>query len=440
MIPLDDLKNGLLEKINHQNAVIGVVGLGYVGLPLMLAFGAKKFSVVGFDIDQTKIDALFSSKSYIHHIDSKPIVELNATQKATYTTDFSNVAKCDVIIICVPTPLTHARDPDMSYIINTAHMIAPYVREGQLFVLESTTYPGTTKEVLAPILEKITHLKSNVDFFVAFSPEREDPNNPHFSTTTIPKVLGADTPEALAVTNALYSAVIVKTVPVSSAATAEATKLMENIFRCVNIALVNELKVVFDKMGIDIWEVINAAKTKPFGFMPFYPGPGLGGHCIPIDPFYLTWKARQYECPTRFIELAGEINMAMPEYVVSKTMDALNHLGMPLKGAKILISGLAYKKNIDDTRESPAFKLWALLEKKGAEVFYFDPFCAEVPKTREYACYAGQKSVLPNSQKFDAIVVVTDHDHVDYSNYHTYAKVVVDTRNILPVSSNLTRA
>lgn len=421
----------MLEKIQDEQAVVGVVGLGYVGLPLLIAFGQKGFSVVGLDIDQTKIEMLNAGKSYIHHIKSEPIATVNAQKRATYSSDFSLAKTCDVLIICVPTPLNHHREPDMSYIVNTAKMLAPYVSPNQLYVLESTTYPGTTREVLTPILESETHLTAHKDFFVAFSPEREDPNNPNYSTTTIPKVVGADAPDALALVNALYSAVIVTTVPVSSAATAEATKLTENIFRCVNIALVNELKMVFDKMGIDVWEVINAAKTKPFGYMPFYPGPGLGGHCIPIDPFYLTWKAREFECPTRFIELAGEINMAMPEYVVHKTMEALNEVKLPMRGSKILIVGLAYKKNVDDSRETPALRVWELLEKKGAVVSYYDTYCAQVPKTREYGKYAGIQSVTPTPGAFDAIIIVTDHDNVDYTALPAMTKVLVDTRNTL---------
>ncbi len=432
----------LLSSIQNKNAKVGVVGLGYVGLPLLIAFAQKGFEVIGFDIDPKKIDALANGKSYIHHIAAEPIVEINQKNLTNYTTDFSLSKRCDVIIICVPTPLNQHREPDMSYIINTAKMLAPFVREGQLFVLESTTYPGTTKEVLAPALEAVTNLKANQDFFVAFSPEREDPNNAKFSTTNIPKVVGADSPEALRVADALYSEVIVTTVPVSSAATAEATKLTENIFRCVNIALVNELKIVFDKMGIDIWEVVNAAKTKPFGYMPFYPGPGLGGHCIPIDPFYLTWKAHEFECPTRFIELAGEINTSMPEYVVTKTMEALNEVMLPLKGSRILIIGLAYKKNVDDIRETPAFRVWELLERKGAIVSYYDSYCPAVPQTREYGKYAGIQSVTPTTGAFDAMVIVTNHDNVDHSQFPAMAKVVIDTRNALPVGKfeNVTRA
>lgn len=427
-------------RILDRRIKVGIVGLGYVGLPLLLAFGQKGFSVMGFDIDVKKIDSLNAGKSYIHHIASDSVSAVNAIGKAEYTVDFSRIGECDAILICVPTPLDHHREPDMSYIVSTVESLAPHVRPGQLFVLESTTYPGTTREVMTPILESKTGLKANIDFYTAFSPEREDPNNGQFSTVTIPKVVGADHPDALKLADALYKSVIVSTVPVSSAATAEATKLMENIFRCVNIALVNELKVVFDKMGINIWEVINAAKTKPFGFMPFYPGPGLGGHCIPIDPFYLTWKAREFESPTRFIELAGEINTAMPAYVVQKTMESLNDLALPLKGSRILLVGLAYKKNVDDTRESPAFKVWELLEQKGAKVSYYDPYCPEVPKTREYARYAGIRSVNPEKETFEAIIIVTNHDNIDYKKLMTLSPLIVDTRNAVPDAPHVVRA
>lgn len=430
----------LIGKIESRTFRVGVVGLGYVGLPLLIAFAQKGFPVLGLDIDNTKITALKSGKSYIHHIPSEPIQTINTSENTDYTTDFARAEQCDAILICVPTPLDEHREPDMSYIESTAKSLAPHVRKGQIYVLESTTYPGTTAEVLTPILESVTGLKAHQDFYTAFSPEREDPNNPSFSTVTIPKVVGADSKAALAVADALYSAVIIRTVPVSSAAAAEATKLMENIFRCVNIALVNELKMVFSKMGINIWEVIHAAKTKPFGFMPFYPGPGLGGHCIPIDPFYLTWKAHEYECVTRFIELAGEINTSMPEYVVRQTMEALNEIGLPLKGSKILLAGLAYKKNVDDTRESPTFKIWQLLEQKGAIISYDDPYCPHVPKTREYPQYAGIPRTAFSTGGFDAIIVVTDHDKVDYVKMPNLAKLVVDTRNVVPDGSNVIRA
>jgi UDP-N-acetyl-D-glucosamine dehydrogenase len=325
--------------------------------------------------------------------------------------------------------------------VSTAQSLAPQVRKEQLYVLESTTYPGTTDEVLGPILEQKSGLKAGKDFYLAYSPEREDPNNKNFSTATIPKVVGGCGADSLTLAKALYDKIICKTVPVSSTATAEATKLMENIFRSVNIALVNELKLVFDKMGIDIWEVIAAAKTKPFGFMPFYPGPGLGGHCIPIDPFYLTWKAREFDIPTRFIELAGEINTHMPYHVIQKTLETMNARGVILKGSKILLMGVAYKKNVDDLRESPSFKLWQLLEEKGAVIDYHDPYCPEVPKLREYPQYCGRKSVsLEHLDRYDLVLIATDHDSVDYQAIAQKARLIIDTRNAAPPGPNVVKA
>ncbi|MEX2191148.1 MAG: nucleotide sugar dehydrogenase, partial [Bacteroidota bacterium] len=364
--------NAFIKNLESKQATVGVIGLGYVGLPLALCFAEKGFSVIGFDVDQKKIDALAKSQSYIKHIKPDRIARSIQNKKFTPTSDFSKLSSCNAILIAVPTPLTKQREPDMTYVVSTCETISKNLVKGQLVVLESTTYPGTTEEVVVPILEK-SGLKLDKDFYVAFSPEREDPNNPNYTTETIPKVVGSTSPEGLAIAEKLYSQIVVKVVPVSSTRAAEATKLLENIFRSVNIALVNELKVTFDKMGIDIWEVIEAAKTKPFGFMPFYPGPGLGGHCIPIDPFYLTWKARQYDVATRFIELAGEINTAMPDYVVGKVSEALNQRGKPLKGSRILILGLAYKANVDDDRESPSYKLMVKLQEKGAVVEYNDP-------------------------------------------------------------------
>jgi len=422
--------NEFLKKIEKREARIGVVGLGYVGLPLTIEFVKAGFCVLGLDIDDEKIVKLAKSETYIKHISSERLKEINSTGRFGATSDFSQSATCDAVIICVPTPLDHHREPDMSYIVSTAEALAPYVRKGQLFSLESTTYPGTTDEVLLPILERETKLKAGKDFFLAYSPEREDPNNKDFSTSTIPKVVGGLNKESLTVAKAMYDTIICRTVPVSSAATAEATKLVENIFRSVNIALVNELKVVFTKMGIDIWEVVEAAKTKPFGYMPFYPGPGLGGHCIPIDPFYLTWKAREFDCPTRFIELAGEINTQMPYYVVQQTLEAMNQRGIVMKGSKILLVGLAYKKNVDDLRESPSFKLWELLEGKGAKVDYHDPYCPEVPKLREYPKYLGKKSVsLSKVGDYDLVLIATAHDCMDYNELAEKAKFIVDTRN-----------
>ena len=426
------MKN-FIAKIEKRKAVVGVVGLGYVGLPLAIEFVKAGFPVIGLDIDAEKIRSLKERKSYIRHISAEKISAMIATGRFEPTTNFKRSRDCDAVIICVPTPLTHNREPDMSYIVNTGKVLAPNVRKDQLYSLESTTYPGTTNEVLLPILENGSGLKAGKDFYLAFSPEREDPNNKDYSTATIPKVVGGINPDSLKAALALYNTIICRTVAVSSASAAEATKLVENIFRSVNIALVNELKVIFDKMGINIWEVIEAAKTKPFGYMPFYPGPGLGGHCIPIDPFYLTWKAREYDCATRFIELAGEINTQMPRYVIQQTQDAMNSRGVAMKGSRILLVGLAYKKNVDDVRESPSFKLWTLLEEKGAKVDYYDPFCPAVPKSREYPQYTGIRSVdLRKMGRYDAVIIATAHDGVDHRKIASKAKVVIDTRNALP--------
>ena len=439
---MSDLKAGLLEKIDSRDAVIGVVGMGYVGLPLAIEFVNAGFAVLGFDVDDKKVEELNSGQSYIKHIPGEKIEEIRSSGRFSATAVFAKVARMDAIVICVPTPLTRHREPDMSYIISTAKTIAPFLRPGQLVTLESTTYPGTTSEVLKPILEQDSGLKTETDFFLAYSPEREDPNNPDFATSTIPKVVGADDSASREVAERLYDSIIEQIVPVSSAATAEATKLVENIFRAVNIAMVNELKVIFTEMGIDIWEVVNAAKTKPFGYMPFYPGPGLGGHCIPIDPFYLTWKAREFDTTTRFIELAGEINTTMPTYVVQRTMEALNDKGMPMNGASILIVGLAYKKNVDDLRESPSFELWKLFEAKGAKVEYYDPHCPEVPSLREHLKYRGRRSLdLNKPGEFDVIVIATAHDDVDHAGIAAMGKCVVDCRNTLPNDfPNLTKA
>lgn len=430
-----------LKKIRGRKAVVGVVGLGYVGLPLLIEFSKAGFHVIGFDTDKNKIRLLKKSKSYIQHISKDKIEALNSTGKFSAYSSFEKSAECDAILICVPTPLTKQREPDMTYIISTGKSLAPFVRKGQLFSLESTTYPGTTDEVLKPILER-NKLKAGEDFYLAFSPEREDPNNPDFSTSTIPKVVGGYNNVSLKAAVALYETVICKTIPVSSTATAEATKLMENIFRCVNIALVNELKIVFDKMGINVWEVVNAAKTKPFGYMPFYPGPGLGGHCIPIDPFYLTWKAREFGYPTKFIELAGEINSEMPRYVIEKVFSALNSRKKTINGSKILLLGLSYKKNIDDIRESPSFKLWELLENNGAIVDYYDPYCPEVKDNRHYPKFAGIKSRpdLNNVKDYDLVLISTDHDCVDYEILRKKASLIVDTRNAVKKGSNIVKA
>jgi UDP-N-acetyl-D-glucosamine dehydrogenase len=420
----------LLNKIKKKEAKIGVIGLGYVGLPLVIEFCKSGFSVTGLDIDEKKNKSLSQGKSFIKHIPDEKIQALNQDGKFEASKDFTLVEKLDCILICVPTPLNKNREPDMTYIVSTAKQIAPHMKKGQLVILESTTYPGTTQEVLSPELESGSGLKVNSDFFVAYSPEREDPNNKDFTTSTIPKVIGADHPTALKLSQSLYSCIIDTTVPVSSTRVAEATKLMENIFRSVNIALVNELKVVFDKMGIDVWEVIEASSTKPFGFMPFYPGPGLGGHCIPIDPFYLAWKAREYKANTRFIELAGEVNLSMPEYVIQKSFMALNRIGKSVKDSKIILLGLAYKKNVDDHRESVTFKIMDLLSKNGALVEYNDPYIPEIMPVREYKNFMGKKSVpLENLNQYDLAIILTDHSSYNYEAIVEQSNIVVDTRN-----------
>ncbi len=426
------LYSSLLQKLEQHTATIGIIGLGYVGLPLAIEFAKAGFPVTGFDLDPVKVKNVNAGKGYIKHIPSSAVQELSSRKCCKATSDFDLLAKVDCIIICVPTPLTKQREPDMSYIVGTAEQISTRLRKGQLVVLESTTYPGTTREILMPPLEKASKLKGGKDFFVAFSPEREDPGNKNFSTGTIPKVVGGLTKQCLKLAQTMYDAVITQTVPVSSPDAAEATKLLENIFRCVNIALVNELKVVFDRMDINVWEVINAAKSKPFGFMPFYPGPGLGGHCIPIDPFYLTWRAREFEIPTRFIELAGEVNTCMPEYVIERLMHALNEDKKSLKGSKILLMGLAYKKDVDDVRESPSFRLIELLHRHGAKVEYHDPFVAETHKMRKYNY--SMKSVSLTAAKLksvDAVLISTDHTDVDYKLIGQHAKLVIDTRNTM---------
>jgi UDP-N-acetyl-D-glucosamine dehydrogenase len=419
----------LLENIKTNKAVVGVVGLGYVGLPLLMEFVEQGFRTVGFDIDQQKVDKLNAGKSYIKHIDENRVKSVRHSGLFEATANFERIKEADCILICVPTPLTRHREPDMSYITGTAETLARHIRVGQLIVLESSTYPGTTEEVLKPILEK-SGLKADKDFWVAFSPEREDPNNPKYNTRTIPKVVGANTEYARQLVTELYGKVIVKTVAVSSTQAAEATKLLENIFRSVNIALVNEMKMILERMNIDVWEVINAAATKPFGFMPFYPGPGLGGHCIPIDPFYLTWKAREYEMNTRFIELAGEINTSMPHWVISKVGDALNEHEKSLKGSKVLVLGAAYKKDIDDPRESPSFKLMEILLEKGAIVDYNDPLIPELPSMRMYDIQRKSVALTPeNLASYDCVLISTDHSVYDWDFIVKHAKLVVDTRN-----------
>jgi UDP-N-acetyl-D-glucosamine dehydrogenase len=421
----------LLEKITKRNAKIGVIGLGYVGLPLVIQFVKAGYAVIGFDLDEEKIKFLQKGKTYIKHIPSEEINLLKKNDNFTGTTDFSMLKKADCIIICVPTPLGKHHEPDLSYVLNTTRTIAKHLRKGQLIVLESTTYPGTTDEEMRPILED-TGLRAGKDFYLAFSPEREDPNNKDYSTGTIPKVVGGFTSSCLEVAKALYDSVVVKTITVSSTRAAEATKLLENIYRSVNIAMINELKMIFDRMDIDIWEVIEAAKTKPFGFQAFYPGPGLGGHCIPIDPFYLTWKAREYGFHTKFIELAGEINTYMPYYVVEKVIGALNSKKKTIKSSKVLVLGLAYKKDIDDTRESPSLKIIELLMEKGAHVDFNDPYIAQTKKMRMYDL---KKKSVPLTKealkKYDCVLVATDHSCYDYQFILKHALLVVDTRNAM---------
>jgi UDP-N-acetyl-D-glucosamine dehydrogenase len=422
----------LRRRFLARQATIGIVGLGYVGLPLLKAVAEAGFQGVGLDIDRSKVRKLQIGRSYIRGISDEAIGRLRTTGRFEATSDFSRLAEVDTILICVPTPLTRHREPDLGFIVNTAESIAPHLRRGQLVVLESTTYPGTTSEIVKPVLER-SGLCADADFFLAYSPEREDPGNLDFTTTQIPKVVGADTPATLGLACMFYEQLVPQTVPVSSMAVAEAVKLTENVFRSVNIALVNELKIIYGAMGIDVWEVIEAAKTKPFGYTAFYPGPGLGGHCIPIDPFYLTWKAREYDVPTRFIELAGEINTAMPGHVVEQLSRALDQrLGKGLKGARLLIIGLAYKKNVDDTRESPALTIMELLHRRGANFSYHDPHVPLVPETRAHPHLAGLRSVAlepPVVGTYDAVLIVTDHDAVDYEMLVAAAALVIDTRN-----------
>jgi UDP-N-acetyl-D-glucosamine dehydrogenase len=422
--------SNLLEKFKTKKATIGIVGLGYVGLPLMLRYVEVGFRVLGFDIDEEKTASLNAGKSYIKHIGSKRIKQVVDKGLFEATNDFSRAADADALLICVPTPLTKYREPDLSYVTGTLDSLLPYLRAGQVVSLESTTYPGTTDEVLKPRIES-RNLTVGKDIFLVYSPEREDPANGYFTTKTIPKVCGGDTDSCLQAGIALYEQVIDRVVPVSSTKAAEMTKLLENIYRAVNIGLVNELKIVSDRMGIDIWEVINAAATKPFGFTPFYPGPGLGGHCIPIDPFYLTWKAREYGLHTRFIELAGEVNTAMPEWVVGKIMDALNDRGKALHGAQVLVLGIAYKKNVDDMRESPSVELMNLLKKKGAEVLYADPFVSKFPPMRKYKFDLASTSLTPAViEQVDCVLVATDHDDFDYQMIGRHAQLIVDTRGV----------
>ena len=428
---LDEICDDYASRAANKDLLIAIAGLGYVGLPLIMAFHQAGLRVLGVDIDENKIKSLKAGKNYIEHLDSTYVREMSASDRFDATTDYAAIKDADAVIICVPTPLTKQREPDLAFIEATAEFIAPHLKRGALVSLESTTYPGTSEEVLTPILEK-SGLKAGVDFAIAYSPEREDPGNADYSTNQIPKVVGASSPAALKMALAVYDT-IVKTVPVADLKTAEAVKLTENIFRSVNIALVNELKLIYSRMGIDVWDVIEGAKTKPFGYMPFYPGPGLGGHCIPIDPFYLSWKAREYGMSTRFIELAGEINRFMPERVVTSLLEAMNSkLAKPLKGSKILIVGMAYKKNVDDMRESPSLELMELLQEHGAIVDYHDPHIPIIPMTREHAEFAGIKSVDWSAkalEKYDAALISTDHDGLDWELLLKTVPLTVDTRN-----------
>ncbi|MDH5184471.1 MAG: nucleotide sugar dehydrogenase [Gammaproteobacteria bacterium] len=433
---LEKLKN----KLNDKSAVIGIVGLGYVGLPLAIRYSEVGYKVIGLDIDQEKANKISSGKTYIKHIPDEVISE--AIEKGLEATaDFSKTKIADALILCVPTPLNQYREPDLSFVIDTIEELLPYIRPGQVISLESTTYPGTTEEELKPRIET-TNLSIGRDVFLVYSPEREDPGNPDFITQTIAKVCGGTTPECLEIGLALYDQVIDQVVPVSSTRAAEMTKLLENIHRAVNIGLVNEMKIVADRMDIDIHEVIRAAATKPFGFVPYYPGPGLGGHCIPIDPFYLTWKAREYGINTRFIELAGEVNSSMPQWVVSKVSDALNQRCKSINGSKILVLGIAYKKNVDDMRESPSVELMDLLQKKGAEIAYSDPHVPVFPKMRKYHFALASVQQKPESlAEYDCVIVATNHDAFDYPMILQHAKLIVDSRGVyLEHAENVVKA
>jgi UDP-N-acetyl-D-glucosamine dehydrogenase len=434
------MKTQLIEKLNNKTAVIGILGLGYVGLPLIIRYAKIGYKVIGIDIDQTKVDLLNQGKSYIENIPAENIQ--NLLQKGfESTTDFTRVTEADTLILCVPTPLNKYREPDLSFVTSTTDALIPYLRKGHVISLESTTYPGTTEEELLPRLES-TSLKVGEDIFLVYSPEREDPGNPNFITKSIPKVVGGHTAACLEVGKAMYQTVIDQIVPVSSTKTAEMTKLLENIHRAVNIGLVNEMKIVADRMDIDIYEVIRAASTKPFGFTAYYPGPGLGGHCIPIDPFYLTWKAREYGLHTRFIELAGEVNTNMPSWVISKTVDALNERGKSIKGSKILVLGIAYKKDIDDVRESPAIAIMQLLQEKGAKVEYTDPHVPVFPKISDHQF--DLISINPTAEKieaYDLLILATDHTKFDYNLFQKHSKIIIDTRGVyLKPETNIVKA
>lgn len=423
-----EIRLNLLEMIQERTARIGIIGLGYVGLPLAIHFGQKGFNVIGFDLDARKIDKILHGESYIKHIQADTIREMTNAKQFDVTIDFSRLSEADCILICVPTPLSDKMEPDLSYILETTKTIAENLRRGQLVVLESTTYPGTTEEMLLPRLES-NDMKVGKDFFLAFSPEREDPGNKKFAATNIPKVVGGVTSSCLEVATALYNA-ITRSVPVSSTQVAELTKLLENTFRSVNIALVNELKILAHKMGIDLFEVIDAAATKPFGYTPFYPGPGLGGHCIPIDPFYLAWKAKEYDFSTRFIQLAGEINVSMPYYVIEKTVEALNRNKKSLNGSRILVIGIAYKKDVDDDRESPGYAIMKMLLEKGAVVIYNDPWIPKLQATRKYDFKMESTPISPEVLvEMDAVIIITDHSAYDFAEIVKHSNLVIDTRN-----------
>ena len=419
------------DAINNRTARIGIIGMGYVGLPLMRTFCSKGFSCIGFDVDASKVAQLNAGKSYIKHIPASLIKTVLKQKRFRASTDPKSLGECDAVIICVPTPLGKTREPDTSYVETTAHLIADHLHRGQLIALESTTYPGTTRDLVKPILET-SGLKVEKDFFLAYSPEREDPGRVDHSTETIPKVVGGFGPKSSQVATALYGAAVKRAVSVASCEIAEASKILENVYRCVNIAMINELKMLFDRMDIDVWEVVKAAATKPFGFQPFYPGPGLGGHCIPIDPFYLSWKARQYDMSTRFIELAGEINTCMPQYVITRLTDALNERAKAVKGSKILVLGLAYKKDVDDVRESPSIKLIEMLKERGAKVDYNDPHISRTPKQRDHDLRMRSKKLDARMlASYDCVLIATDHTTYDYAWIAKHAKLIVDTRNAL---------
>tara|TARA_A100001388_G_scaffold277253_1_gene267633 strand:+ start:5859 stop:7178 length:1320 start_codon:yes stop_codon:yes gene_type:complete len=432
--------NALKKLIETKNAYIGIIGLGYVGLPLAITFADSGFDVLGIDIDQKKVKFLNNCQSYINHISNKKIEKLIKSNKLEVTNEFEKVSSLDAIIICLPTPLNKHREPDLSFIINTMKCIKPFFKKGQILSLESTTYPGTTEEEILPFIKNAGFSLGN-DYFLIYSPEREDPGNKEFNTTNIPKIVGGITNDCNHIGTLLYSKITKEVITVKDTATAEMTKLLENIHRAINIGLMNELKPLVEKMGVDLYSVIRAASTKPFGFVPYYPGPGLGGHCIPIDPFYLTWKAREYGMHTRFIELAGEINASMPKYVVDKISNALNENGKPIKKSNILVLGVSYKKNIDDMRESPSLEIIELLQKKKANVSYSDPFFDSLPKTRKSAIELnGIEITADNLRKFDIVVIATDHDSFDYELIKRNSNLIVDTRGRFDINEKIIRA